>query len=116
MYLKLFYWPFINKGQSMVKYTWSILNEYTCNIDFYHSPNKLNLFIYEGDMISVDLRNHFRSLCQDDTPMVRRAAASKLGEFAKVVEVEYLKSDLIPMFVNLAQDEQVSRFKFSFII
>ncbi|CAG2063386.1 unnamed protein product, partial [Timema podura] len=40
--------------------------------------------------------------------MVRRAAASKLGEFARVVEVEYLKSDLIPMFVNLAQDEQDS--------
>lgn len=40
--------------------------------------------------------------------MVRRAAASKLGELAKVVEVEYLKSDLIPMFVNLARDEQVS--------
>lgn len=40
--------------------------------------------------------------------MVRRAAASKLGELAKVVEPEYLKSDIIPMFVNLAQDEQVS--------
>lgn len=58
-------------------------------------------------LISADLRTHFRNLCQDDTPMVRRAAASKLGEFAKVVEVEFLKSDLIPMFVNLAQDEQV---------
>ncbi|PSN41046.1 Serine/threonine-protein phosphatase 2A 65 kDa regulatory subunit A alpha isoform [Blattella germanica] len=58
--------------------------------------------------VKADLRNHFRNLCQDDTPMVRRAAASKLGEFAKVVEVEYLKSDLIPMFVNLAQDEQDS--------
>lgn len=39
--------------------------------------------------------------------MVRRAAAGKLGEFAKVVEVEYVKTDLIPMFVTLAQDEQV---------
>ena len=39
--------------------------------------------------------------------MVRRAAASKLGEFAKAVEAEYVKSDLIPMFVNLASDEQV---------
>ena len=57
--------------------------------------------------IRGDLRSHFRSLCQDDTPMVRRAAASKLGELAKVVEPEYLKSDIIPMFVNLAQDEQV---------
>ena len=55
----------------------------------------------------AELRSHFRSLCQDDTPMVRRAAASKLGEFAKVVELDYLKSDLIPMFTALAQDEQV---------
>lgn len=49
--------------------------------------------------------------------MVRRAAASKLGELAKVVEAEYLKTDLIPMFVNLAQDDQASsvRYKFHFI-
>ena len=25
----------------------------------------------------------------------------------QAVEIEYLKSDLVPMFVNLAQDEQV---------
>lgn len=56
---------------------------------------------------SADLRNQFRTLCQDDTPMVRRAAAAKLGEFANAVEMEFLKSDIIPMFVNLAQDEQV---------
>lgn len=56
----------------------------------------------------VELRQHFRLLCQDDTPMVRRAAASKLGEFAKVVELEYLKSDLIPVFMTMAKDEQDS--------
>ncbi len=56
----------------------------------------------------AELRSQFRNLCQDDTPMVRRAASGKLGEFAKAVEVEFLKSDLIPMFVNLAQDEQDS--------
>jgi len=50
----------------------------------------------------------FRSLCGDDTPMVRRAAASKLGEFAKVIELDYLKSDLIPLFTALAADEQAS--------
>ena len=59
--------------------------------------------------ILADLRSQFRNLCQDDTPMVRRAASSKLGEFAKVVEVEYLKSDLIPMFVNLAQVRKVKK-------
>ena len=67
--------------------------------------NKINIIALW--LFAADLRTHFRNLCQDDTPMVRRAAASKLGEFAKVVELEYLKTDLIPMFVSLAQDEQV---------
>lgn len=31
-----------------------------------------------------ELRALFKNLCGDDTPMVRRAAASKLGELAKV--------------------------------
>ena len=39
--------------------------------------------------------------------MVRRAAASKLGEFAKVLELDNVKSEIIPMFSNLASDEQV---------
>ncbi|XP_071495704.1 serine/threonine-protein phosphatase 2A 65 kDa regulatory subunit A beta isoform-like [Diadema antillarum] len=56
--------------------------------------------------IKGELRAMFNCLCGDDTPMVRRAAASKLGEFAKVVEPEYIKSDLIPMFNSLASDEQ----------
>ncbi len=34
--------------------------------------------------VSAELRVLFRNLCQDDTPMVRRAASGKLGEFAKV--------------------------------
>lgn len=63
----------------------------------------LNIF---SDSISVTFR-HFRTLCSDDTPMVRRAAASKLGEFAKVLELEYVKTDIIPLFTALASDEQV---------
>ena len=31
-------------------------------------------------------------------------------EFAKVVEIDFVKSDLIPMFNNLANDEQVCKF------
>uniref|UniRef100_H3AV76 Protein phosphatase 2 scaffold subunit Aalpha n=1 Tax=Latimeria chalumnae TaxID=7897 RepID=H3AV76_LATCH len=58
--------------------------------------------------VKAELRQHFRNLCSDDTPMVRRAAASKLGEFAKVLELEYVKSEIIPMFSNLASDEQDS--------
>jgi serine/threonine-protein phosphatase 2A regulatory subunit A len=41
--------------------------------------------------------------------MVRRAAASKLGDFAKVQEEDYLKNDVVQMFEELAKDEQVSR-------
>ena len=40
--------------------------------------------------------------------MVRRAAAGKLGEFAKVVEADALKGIVIPMFTLLATDEQDS--------
>ncbi|CAG0892029.1 unnamed protein product [Cyprideis torosa] len=58
--------------------------------------------------IKTELRTLFKELCQDDTPMVRRAAASKLGEFAQVVEYEHVKDELIPMFTHLANDEQDS--------
>uniref|UniRef100_A0A183IBZ9 Protein phosphatase PP2A regulatory subunit A n=1 Tax=Soboliphyme baturini TaxID=241478 RepID=A0A183IBZ9_9BILA len=58
--------------------------------------------------IKNELRTLFRNLCKDDTPMVRRAAASKLGEFARVIEPDLLKQDLMSMFVDLAQDEQDS--------
>lgn len=40
--------------------------------------------------------------------MVRRAAASKLGEFAKVLELDSVKTEIVPLFTNLASDEQVT--------
>src|SRR5207253_2642711 len=58
--------------------------------------------------VKQELRDSFRNLCQDDTPMVRRAAAGKLGEVAKVIESEFLKQDIIPMWAYLAQDDQDS--------
>lgn len=79
-----------------------------------------------SDSTKLDLRQLYKTLCTDDTPMVRRAAASKLGvktvpgivgvvtdslfflqEFAKAMEPENIKSDLIQLFHNLANDEQV---------
>lgn len=58
--------------------------------------------------IKTELRQNFEQLCKDDTPMVRRAAASKLGEFATVVELEYVKKDIMTLFTTLAGDEQDS--------
>jgi len=58
--------------------------------------------------LKQELRTLYTSLCTDDTPMVRRAAASKLGEFAKVVEKPQVISDLIQLLHGLGQDEQDS--------
>ncbi|CAH2299328.1 serine threonine- phosphatase 2A 65 kDa regulatory subunit A alpha isoform [Pelobates cultripes] len=58
--------------------------------------------------VKAEFRQHFRNLSSDYTPRVRRAPASILGEFAKVLELEYVKSEIIPMFSNLASDEQDS--------
>lgn len=66
----------------------------------------------EEDILYYFILRLFRSLCRDDTPMVRRAAASKLGEFAKVVEPDYLRQELMQLFFDLAQDEQVSFFSY----
>lgn len=55
-----------------------------------------------------ELREAFKRLCEDDTPMVRRSASSKLGEFAKVLEREYVKEDIVRLWTQLALDEQDS--------
>ncbi|KAF9305847.1 Polyamine N-acetyltransferase 1 [Mortierella antarctica] len=55
-----------------------------------------------------DMRKSFGQLCLDDTPMVRRAAATHLGDFAKKLSKEHLVTDIIPLFNKLAQDEQDS--------
>ncbi|XP_078286401.1 serine/threonine-protein phosphatase 2A 65 kDa regulatory subunit A beta isoform-like, partial [Rhinoraja longicauda] len=58
--------------------------------------------------VKAYLRQNFKSLCTDDTPMVRRAAAAKLGEFAKALELENVRSEILPVFCTLATDEQDS--------
>lgn len=68
---------------------------------------KLQLVLTLDLKKNIIISRHFRTLCSDDTPMVRRAAASKLGEFAKVLELDYVKSDIISLFTALASDEQV---------
>ncbi|CAJ0650840.1 6325_t:CDS:2, partial [Entrophospora sp. SA101] len=55
-----------------------------------------------------EFRNMFKQLTIDETPMVRRAAATNLGKFAKELPKEQVISDIIPIFNKLAQDEQDS--------
>eukprot|EP00298_Acanthocystis_sp_HF-20_P013361 c20311_g1_i1.p1 GENE.c20311_g1_i1~~c20311_g1_i1.p1 ORF type:complete len:582 (-),score=211.56 c20311_g1_i1:50-1795(-) len=54
------------------------------------------------------LRKGFLNLCEDDSPLVRRAASSHFGRFVDVVEKEYVESLLLPAFLKLANDDQES--------
>lgn len=56
----------------------------------------------------AELRAKFKKLCEDDTPMVRRSAAAKLGQFAKVLEKDFVKEDIVKLWTQLAWDEQDS--------
>ncbi|PUU75442.1 armadillo-type protein [Tuber borchii] len=54
------------------------------------------------------LRQHFAQLVHDDTPMVRRQAATNLAKFVKTMPADLVVSEMIPLFQHLAQDDQDS--------
>ena len=45
-------------------------------------------------------------LCQEDTPMIRRACAARLGEFATCLDKQHVIQELLPIFRQLSQDDQ----------
>jgi serine/threonine-protein phosphatase 2A regulatory subunit A len=51
------------------------------------------------------LRKKFIELCNEDTPMIRRACAGKLGLFATQLDKQHLIQELLPIFRQLSQDE-----------
>ena len=55
-----------------------------------------------------ELRRSFATLCTDETPMVRRAAAKELGGFSKTLPKHLLVAELVPVFRKLADDDQDS--------
>jgi serine/threonine-protein phosphatase 2A regulatory subunit A len=54
------------------------------------------------------LRQQFGSLVHDDTPMVRRQAATNLAKFVKAMPATVVIDDMIPLFKHLAADDQDS--------
>jgi serine/threonine-protein phosphatase 2A regulatory subunit A len=54
--------------------------------------------------LKAELRTIYGQLCQDDMPMVRRAAASNLGKFAATIEQSHLKTEIMSIFDDLTQD------------
>ena len=58
--------------------------------------------------IQEQLRQHFGNLVRDDTPMVRRQAATHMAKFVKEMPASIVVEEMIPMFQHLAQDDQDS--------
>ncbi|KAI9909649.1 hypothetical protein PsorP6_015123 [Peronosclerospora sorghi] len=55
-----------------------------------------------------ELCDSFQMMCNDDTPMVRRAAASNLGKFAGTMEKDQIAGMILPLFLSLTADDQDS--------
>ncbi|KAI6246249.1 Protein phosphatase PP2A regulatory subunit A [Erysiphe necator] len=58
--------------------------------------------------IQEQLRHHFGQLVHDETPMVRRQAASNLAKFVKEMPPLIIIDEMIPLFQHLASDDQDS--------
>jgi len=54
------------------------------------------------------LRQQYGALVHDDTPMVRRQAASNLAKFIKTMPAAIVIEEMIPLFQHLASDDQDS--------
>jgi len=54
------------------------------------------------------LRQHFAQLVHDDTPMVRRQAATNLAKFVKSMTPAIVIDEMIALFQHLANDDQDS--------
>lgn len=52
------------------------------------------------------LRQFYIDLCKDDTPMVRRAAATNFSKFVQVVDVHFVKAEFVPVIQVLITDTQ----------
>lgn len=52
------------------------------------------------------LRKKFMELCQEDTPMIRRACAAKIGEFSTQLTQNDELKELLPIFRGLSHDDQ----------
>jgi serine/threonine-protein phosphatase 2A regulatory subunit A len=60
---------------------------------------------YATDEQRVGLRKVYNSLCADDTPMVRRAAAHTMKDLIKVCDKQDVLTDLIMIYTQLSQED-----------
>jgi serine/threonine-protein phosphatase 2A regulatory subunit A len=58
-----------------------------------------------SDPLQTELRSLFNNLCNDDTPMVRKAAFHQLGKFSSSLQKSYFKTDVYPLIKTISQDD-----------
>jgi len=56
----------------------------------------------------VKLRQAYAQLVHDDTPMVRRQAATNMAKFVRAMPADIVIEQMIPLFQHLANDDQDS--------
>lgn len=58
-----------------------------------------------NENLQEELRSLFKNLCNDDTPMVRKAAYQNLGKLCLAVPKAHFKSDVYNILKSLSQDD-----------
>lgn len=58
-----------------------------------------------NENLQEELRTLFKNLCNDDTPMVRKAAYQNLGKLCLAVPKAHFKSDVYNILKSLSQDD-----------
>ncbi|KAJ3381725.1 hypothetical protein HDU84_004889 [Entophlyctis sp. JEL0112] len=93
-----FYIPMVNR---LSKGDWFTSRTSACGLyaPVYHSASAKT---------QDDLRALYGALCKDETPMVRRAAATNLAKLVKKLTKPHVVNEMFPLFSALAQDEQDS--------
>jgi serine/threonine-protein phosphatase 2A regulatory subunit A len=74
----------------------------------------------ETDGLRRELRFSFCALCADDSPVVRKSAASALSQLLPLLELSEISGEVYPVFQKVCQDPQdsvrISRFEFLFLL
>jgi serine/threonine-protein phosphatase 2A regulatory subunit A len=63
------------------------------------------VYRFANDDQKETLRKAYMTICADDTPMVRRAAAHKMKEFVSVCEKQDLLADMMTAYKQLSQED-----------
>lgn len=66
------------------------------------------VYSFVQEQLQEELRSLFNNLCNDDTPMVRKAAYQNLGGFASNVQKQFFKTDILPILKALSTDDMDS--------